>query len=138
MLNMRNFPWFVYQCDRVPLGHIYPHTDFRYVSPSWDRSPGGTENNFPPHHPPSSGLTPKGISLIHHFSLWDSDVLRNSLSHIWTDICGCADGNHSWASGVYLKQKSVVQTHMMALEQFLLTKTLGFKYKLEAVSQFCV
>lgn len=75
--------------------------------------------------PLSSGLIPKRMIPIHLFSLWDSDVLRNSVSHLWEDICGCADGNYSRARGVYLKHESMVQTQTMDIEQLLLTETFG-------------
>lgn len=61
--------------------------------------------------PLSSGLIPKGMILIRLFSPWDSaDVLRNSMSHLWKEMCGCPDGNYNWAHGVYLKHESMVQT----------------------------
>lgn len=109
----------------MPLGHLSAHIDFVVLL--------HPENHFP--NPPLSlVLIPKGMIHIHLFSLWDLDVLRNSISHLWKETCGCAYGIHSWASGVYLKQESTVPTHMMDSEQFLL-RHLGFKYKLEAVSQ---
>ena len=75
--------------------------------------------------PLSSDVIPKGMIPIHLFAPGNSDVLRNSISHLWEEICGCADGNYNWARGVYLKHESMVQTQTMDIEQFLLTKTFG-------------
>lgn len=122
---MSNFPIFVFfNVIACHWGTSLPKQT-SVATPLWDQSPEGTENDFP--NPPSLvGSDSQGNdSHPHLFSLWDLDVLRNSISHLRKEICGCADGNYNWAHGVCLKQESMVQTQTTDLEQFLLTKTLG-------------